>query len=74
MKFFKSLLELVPITAFVGIGGLPGARDDAVEKRARAFAPAFLAPPDEVRHWFRSGGGELPEHGARETQTAAGGG
>jgi Zn-dependent peptidase ImmA (M78 family) len=30
-------------------------RDDGVERRARAFAPAFLAPRDEVQHWFRSG-------------------
>lgn len=29
----------------------------AVEQRARAFAPAFLAPRDEVRHWFRAGEG-----------------
>lgn len=32
--------------------------DDVVERRARAFAPAFLAPPDEVRHWFRVGPGK----------------
>ena len=32
--------------------------DGSVEQRARAFAPAFLAPPEEVRHWFRSGGGK----------------
>ncbi len=32
--------------------------EGSVEQRARAFAPAFLAPPDEVRHWFRSGGGK----------------
>jgi len=31
---------------------------DTVEQRARAFAPAFLAPPDAVRHWFRSGDGK----------------
>lgn len=29
----------------------------AVEQRARAFAPAFLAPCDQVRHWFRHGEG-----------------
>ncbi len=29
----------------------------AVEQRARAFSPAFLAPKDEVRHWFRAGPG-----------------
>lgn len=33
------------------------AQDDPAEQRARAFAPALLAPPDEVRHWFTSGGG-----------------
>ena len=27
------------------------------EQRARAFAPAFLAPRDEVRQWFRAGPG-----------------
>lgn len=30
----------------------------AIEQRARSFAPAFLAPPDEVRHWFRAGDGK----------------
>lgn len=29
----------------------------AVEQRARAFAPAFLAPRDEVQQYFRSGEG-----------------
>lgn len=32
--------------------------EDRVEQRARAFAPAFLAPRDEVRHWFQSGEGK----------------
>lgn len=31
---------------------------DPIEQRARAFAPAFLAPTDEVQHWFRSGDGK----------------
>lgn len=31
---------------------------EQVEIRARAFAPAFLAPRDDVRHWFRSGSGK----------------
>lgn len=31
--------------------------ETAIEQRARSFAPAFLAPRDEVRHWFRAGGG-----------------
>lgn len=31
--------------------------DDPIEQRARAFAPAFLAPSDEVRSYFRTGGG-----------------
>ncbi len=31
--------------------------DDPTEQRARAFAPAFLAPPQEVRAYFRTGGG-----------------
>lgn len=30
---------------------------EAIEQRARAFAPAFLAPRDEVRHWFSAGEG-----------------
>lgn len=33
------------------------AQDDPAEQRARAFGPAFLAPREEVRHWFRSGSG-----------------
>lgn len=33
--------------------------DDPLEQRARAFAPAFLAPPDEVRNYFRTGGGKF---------------
>jgi Zn-dependent peptidase ImmA (M78 family)/transcriptional regulator with XRE-family HTH domain len=33
--------------------------DDPIEQRARAFAPAFLAPPDEVRSYFRAGGGKF---------------
>lgn len=40
------------------LSGQESAHDDVVEQRARAFAPAFLAPPDAVRHWFRSGGGK----------------
>lgn len=32
--------------------------DDGIEQRARAYAPAFLAPRDEVRHWFRVAGGQ----------------
>jgi len=36
--------------------GTPGYRE-AVEQRARAFAPAFLAPRDEVTHWFAAGEG-----------------
>jgi len=36
--------------------GAAGWNED-VEQRARAFAPAFLAPRDEVRHWFRAGEG-----------------
>ncbi len=39
------------------LSGKESSVDDLVEQRARAFAPAFLAPPDEVRHWFRSGRG-----------------
>lgn len=35
-----------------------GNYQDAIEKRARAFAPAFLAPRDEVRHWFNAGTGK----------------
>ena len=31
--------------------------EDAIEKRARAFAPAFLAPPPEVKSYFRTGAG-----------------
>jgi Zn-dependent peptidase ImmA (M78 family) len=31
---------------------------EAIEQRARAFAPAFLAPRDEVRDWFRAGEGK----------------
>ena len=31
--------------------------DDFVEQRARAFAPAFLAPPSQVRQWFDEGEG-----------------
>ena len=30
---------------------------DLVEKRARAFAPAFLAPREEVKYWFTGGEG-----------------
>lgn len=29
-----------------------GNYDDALEMRARAFAPAFLAPREHVRHWY----------------------
>lgn len=36
---------------------------EAIEQRARAFAPAFLAPRDEVQHWFRAGDGRRA-HGA----------
>lgn len=36
--------------------GAVGANED-IEKRARAFAPAFLAPRNEVRHWFHAGEG-----------------
>jgi len=36
--------------------GAAGWNED-VEQRARAFAPAFLAPRDEVGHWFRAGEG-----------------
>jgi Zn-dependent peptidase ImmA (M78 family) len=38
------------------------------EQRARAFAPAFLAPRDEVKHWFKAGSGSrirLPESKVR---------
>lgn len=34
-----------------------GHGESAIEQRARAFAPAFLAPRDEVRLYFRSGEG-----------------
>ncbi len=40
------------------LSGKESPLDDAVERRARAFAPAFLAPRDEVQHWFRSGEGK----------------
>lgn len=35
-----------------------GNYQDEVEQRARAFAPAFLAPRDDVRSWFRAGPGK----------------
>ena len=31
----------------------PGSHGDRVEQRARGFAPAFLAPPNQVRRWWR---------------------
>ncbi len=40
------------------LSGKESNHDDAVERRARAFAPAFLAPSDEVNLWFRSGDGK----------------
>jgi len=41
------------------------------EQRARAFAPAFLAPRDEVRQWFRSGHGRrLRSPGAKVEELA----
>lgn len=36
-----------------------GNYNEEIEQRARAFAPAFLAPRDEVRHWFRADSGQL---------------
>lgn len=44
------------------LSGYDPSLDDGVEQRARAFAPAFLAPRDEVRHWFGSGGGKRLTH------------
>jgi Zn-dependent peptidase ImmA (M78 family) len=40
------------------LSGNDSSFDDLVEKRARAFAPSFLAPRDEVRLWFDQGGGK----------------
>lgn len=42
-----------------------------IEQRARAFAPAFLAPRDEVRQWFRSGPGRrIHDPGAKVEELA----
>lgn len=43
----------------------------AVEQRARAFAPAFLAPCDQVQHWFRSGEGQRLRKPERKVEELA---
>lgn len=45
------------LTTQLSWGENTGNYDHGTEQRARAFAPAFLAPRDEVRHWFRAGSG-----------------
>lgn len=47
------------------------ALDDPLEQRARAFAPAFLAPPEEVKHWFRTGAGKHQTHPENRVLTLA---
>ncbi len=43
----------------------------ATEQRARAFAPAFLAPRDEVQHWFRAGDGRRIREPERKVEELA---
>lgn len=43
----------------------------AVEQRARAFAPAFLAPRDQVQSWFRSGAGRRIRKAERKVEELA---
>lgn len=45
--------------------------DEDIEQRARAFAPAFLAPPDEVRHWFGAGKGRSIRQPASKVRALA---
>lgn len=42
-----------PLTSAEGSGSYHA----EIEQRARAFAPAFLAPRPDIRHWFSLGGG-----------------
>lgn len=44
---------------------------EEIEQRARAFAPAFLAPRDEVRHWFRAGEGRAIHRGEDKVRALA---
>lgn len=48
-----------------------GNYEDEVEQRARAFAPAFLAPRDEVRSWFRAGAGKRIHDPERKVEALA---
>jgi len=43
------------ITTQLSWGEGSGNYSEKVERRARAFAPAFLAPRNEVKTWFRAG-------------------
>lgn len=45
--------------------------EDPTEQRARAFAPAFLAPPAEVRSYFRNGGGHTITDAEKRVATIA---
>jgi len=48
-----------------------GNYEDEVEQRARAFAPAFLAPRDEVRSWFRAGPGQRIHDSEKKVEALA---
>ena len=52
-------------------GDLAPSDQDPIEQRARAFAPAFLAPPDEVRQWFRTGRGRHLREPQRKVRSLA---
>jgi Zn-dependent peptidase ImmA (M78 family)/DNA-binding XRE family transcriptional regulator len=44
---------------------------EEVEQRARGFAPAFLAPRDEVRSWFRVGDGRRIRNPEKKVEALA---